>query len=285
MLDDFRLARQHIAMMLHLKLGSWQSLPYIFLGIGHPCETVARELAAAGLKQFQESSPLHREELADSQLQATAIHHPLTLDLCSHDRPLRGCLEAFIAGTSLQDLPLLLQFAGKARFTPITERWVESLHASTHRSLQAAPNAGPLHIAFEAMLPRLKQSLQVDPSSFSAYATHCSQTRNIRLALEAAGLQHHPTMLAATQELSWRSFHKKAYPWAVLVHMHADEASMHPCIPADAVERPGPTRGLQTLNMPEPEATSDVADAIWATAAFDELKSKHLHPQVAERQG
>ena len=267
-------------MMLHLKLGAWQGLPYIFLGVGHHCEKTARELAALGLKQYEDSCLPRDEELENSTSEAAGVHHPLTLELCCQDKPLRGCLDAFIAGVSLHDLPLLLQFAAKARFTPVTERWVESLHASTHTNLRAAPHAGPLHIAFEAMLPRLKQSLQLDPSSLSAYASHCSLTRNIRLALEAAGLKNHPTILAAARELSGRQFHKKAYPWAVLVHMHADEASMHPSTPEDAVEKPGP-RGSHMLHMPE--ACFDISDEVWSSAAFDDLKSKHLHQEVSQQ--
>ena len=84
-------------------------------------------------------------------------------------------------------------------------------------------------------------------------------------------------MLAAARELSGRAFHKKAYPWAVLVYMHADEASLHPSIPADAVERLG-ARGLHTFHMPE--ATSDLSDEVWSSAAFDDLKSKHLLQEV-----
>ena len=225
-LDDFRLAREHIAMMLHLKLGAWQGLPYIFLGVGHHCEKTARELAALGLKQYEDSCLPQDEELENSTSEAAGVHHPLTLELCCQDKPLRGCLDAFIAGVSLHDLPLLLEFAAKARFTPVTERWVESLHASTHRSLRAAPHAGPLHIAFEAMLPRLKQSLQLDPSSLSAYGFTLFSDPEHPAGFGSSRLEESSHNLGCCPGIVWQTIPQKSLPLGCPC-THACRRSIH----------------------------------------------------------
>ena len=89
-------------------------------------------------------------------------------------------------------MPLLHVWAAKFQFAPVSERWVEGLHASTKRSTRSAPNAGPTHIAFEFMLPFLRQWLQEEPARLAALASHGHSTRRLDALCRCVGLSGHP---------------------------------------------------------------------------------------------
>ena len=146
-LVDFAAARQHIDLSLRVKLSHWQQLPYVLFGLGHACEAVQRSSAQRALKLFDSTCQT-------SQQDACLNHHYLSVLLCCPGTASRRELEALAAGdATLEELPLLLPWASRFRFTPVAERWVEGLHASAKRHVRAAPHAGPVHLAFESALP------------------------------------------------------------------------------------------------------------------------------------
>eukprot|EP00971_Amphidinium_carterae_P095361 1886900-Amphidinium_carterae.2 len=272
-LDDVARARQHVVLMFHLKLGCWQQLPYICLGLGHADMEQARTMGKRALELYA-ASPDH----------ALDEQHPLTLQLCSPGTELNHEFLQFVTGTSdLTNFPSLLSFAGKAKFVPISERWVESLHASTHRTLRSAPRGGPLHIGFDAILPRVHSCLEQSAENVKILGEHCLNTRNIHKAVDAAGLSAHPTVVSAREELGRKDFNAKGFPAAVLSFMHADEKSMYRQIDTDAVEKPRMQQRLQLTHTLQLQSAS-AADELWATAAFDHLRNLlHEDPKADNR--
>jgi hypothetical protein len=126
-LFDFGRAKRHILLFFQVKSGHWRTLPWILAGIAHEDAAVARQCSQRALDLFATSS---------IQVQQ---HHVVNL-LCAPDSPARREMERFIAHESdLAELPHLRIIAAKFRFVTVTERYVESLHASAKRCLLTAP--------------------------------------------------------------------------------------------------------------------------------------------------
>ena len=146
-MGDFVAARQHLVLAAQIKLSHWQQLPYILFGLGHRDPAVQRRCASRALAIFDSSE---REGLVGGRM-----HHFVTLALCAPGTAARRDMDAFVAGNiSVRDSPILLMWAGKFMFTPVAERWVESLHAAAKRGTRAAPHAGPVHMAFQSVFAR-----------------------------------------------------------------------------------------------------------------------------------
>eukprot|EP00974_Lingulodinium_polyedra_P070456 6818202-Lingulodinium_polyedra.AAC.1 len=118
----------------------------------------------------------------------------------------------FVQGDSILDLPILLGFAGRFLFAPVTERWVEALHASSKKWLATAPNAGAVHLAFFSVQAFLRDYLQSSPGSLTRLSALCRRVRNPLAACTAMGFQFHPVVngyvRACGKRLALRKFAK-----------------------------------------------------------------------------
>ncbi len=119
----FQSCKNHLFLHLTLKLHFWSQPPYVFCGLAHWDENVARQCAASGRAVFEK----HPER---------SLHHRVTWEVC-HIR--RSDLDAFIAGRRLEDLSRGFRLlVAQLLFIPITERGIESKHALATMALQSA---------------------------------------------------------------------------------------------------------------------------------------------------
>ncbi|CAE7662441.1 unnamed protein product [Symbiodinium sp. CCMP2592] len=216
---DWTAARRHVLLLVDLKLSHWQQLPYIAFGMGHHCPDVRRKAAVQTLRLYD----------AAKQNPDQPRTHPLCELLCAADSACRREIERLASGeTAWNQLPTLKVWAGKFKFAPVAERWVEGLHAATKRSVRAAPHAGPAHIAFEFMSPHLRTWLRESPERLAMLAKHCRCTSNPLKMSDAAGLRHHPgieSLLVLSYSGKKKILPPKASKQVVPILFHCDPAS------------------------------------------------------------
>ena len=107
--------------MLVLRLSWWRALPWILFGIAHHIYEVAVSCAVRGLQLFEAAGD-------------DVVHHPLALLFCSPDTICGVQLRLFATlQRKLDELPALLFQVARLRFAPVSERYVEGLHALLKR--------------------------------------------------------------------------------------------------------------------------------------------------------
>ncbi len=121
--DTFQSCKNHLFLHLTLKFHFWSQPPYVFCGLAHWDESVARQCAASGRAVFDK----HPDR---------SLHHRVTWEIC---HTWRSDLDAFIAGRRLEDLSRGFRLlVAQLLFIPITERGIESKHALATMALQSA---------------------------------------------------------------------------------------------------------------------------------------------------
>ena len=264
-LADFSAARQHLNLSLRVKLSHWQQLPYTLFGIAHADSSVRQRCAEKSLQLFDAAT--------SAALEAT--QHVVSVLLCAPGTAARREMECLASGKSaLHDLPVLLPWAARFRFTPIAERWVEGLHASAKRHARAAPHAGPVHLAFESSLPFLQEWLSENAhhNALQVLAQHCSATKTLHACLGAVGLLQHPVTQQKIEACGGvRHLSKRARPECIEVLFHCDSGSHFQRMPDSLFLQN--TRLLAPVNWALPSARhGSLQDEIWAKYALLHLK-------------
>jgi len=137
---------------------------------------------------------------------------------------LQRCAEG---GFPLVELPVLLQIAAELRFVPTVERHVEALPSILHRNLAGRPSAGPVHVAFTSVLPRLRQAVRANPAGFvEQFAPACAKVSNVLKGLVVVGLSQHPGV-QALGECGMAS----GVPWYVTITGSLSTSSITPTMP------------------------------------------------------
>ena len=274
---DWTAARKHVQLLCEIKLAHWQQHPYVLFGIAHhdPQERI---------KAAKRSLSLYDSAAAEADGDHALVLPGLCHECCSKDiSSCRAELQMLAQGeTEWEKLPKLCLVAGKCKFVPVAERWVEGLRASTKRSVRAAPHAGPAHVAFEFMLPFLRRWLEEVPQRLGMLADHAHATSHLLRLCRACGVLNHPQI----QELCQLNQHgqlllpHKLRPKVVEVLLHCDAASHFRKLPA--------TLMLQDQKAMHPELPAAVAHAV-LTDAWERMWSKyalqHIKTSVAELQG
>ena len=219
LVSDWTAAKRHVLLLVQLKLSHWQQLPYVAFGMGHHCPDARRKAAAQTLRLYD----------AAKQNSEQPRLHPLCEVLCAAHSACRRDVERLASGvTAWNQLPTLTAWAGKFKFVPVAERWVEGLHAATKRSVRAAPHAGPAHIAFEFVSPHLRTWLRESPERLAVLAKHCRCAANPLKMCDAAGLKHHPgieALLVLSSSGKKKTLPDSARKQVVRILFHCDPAS------------------------------------------------------------
>ena len=231
---DFLAAKQHLDFYLTAKLSHWGQLPWILFGLSHWDAMAARACCSRALALWA------------SQPHAAGSTHWLSFALCAPGTQGHAEMVRFISGDSLDSVPFLRHMAGVLAFAPVSERWVEGLHARSHKSFRAAPHASPVHMAFHSVLRELTDRLQQNPQQLEHFAAMCMKVRSAPLAIEEVGLRHHPGIarlanLGRQGGFHARCFHKRC----VEILYHVDGLSLHAPWPQGAAppgQSPPPTR-------------------------------------------
>ncbi|CAE7288205.1 unnamed protein product, partial [Symbiodinium sp. KB8] len=263
-LVDFAAARQHIDLSLRVKLSHWQQLPYVLFGLGHASEAVQRSSAQRSLKLFDSACQTSQQDVSPS-------HHYLSVLLCSPGTASRRELETLAAGdATLEELPLLLPWASRFRFTPVAK----GLRASAKRHVRAAPHAGPAHLAFESARPFLQEWLckHADQNSLLTLGKACQQTKNLRYCLTCSGCWKHPFIQQLMQaQGSVRNLARKARHQCVEVLFHCDSHDHFRDIPEGLIVQQARMLTPAKWSLPEARNASS-EDELWAKHAMHDLK-------------
>jgi hypothetical protein len=120
-----------------------------------------------------------------------AARHFVVASICCPGTLGHDQLLAFLDGEELLKLPTLANHVGRLRFASVTERWVESLHATAKQILKNAKHMSAVHLAFGEAHLALRQLLRRRPEAVHELARHCGTVRNVCRALQMVGLWNH----------------------------------------------------------------------------------------------
>ena len=242
-LTDFSAGRRHILFMIQLKLGHWRQLPFILFGLGHPDEDVARSCFRSALQQWAAAGD-------------AAEHHYISTVFCAEGSPANQLARAWcFDGHPRASFPLLERWAGRFRFTPITERWIEGRHALANAHLRSTRHASAVHVAYTNILPQVQSHLAAKPEALAELAERCIAARSPRLAVSLMGCSLHPAYVSACRKFAHKmlELNRSGKQRLVEILYHVDSATLFeqrqrpphgpPPPPADGPAGGGPAGG------------------------------------------
>ena len=133
-LKEWGRMKRHIAYSWNLKLSFYRTLPWLLLALGHSDQRVARDSMRLAVQLY---------EVSDPSTQPYYAHLLLGFGAQGRDQTL-----LFIVGHDIEDVPILFRFGQRARFVPVSERWIEAQHATAHAHQRASRNTSIVHIAW-----------------------------------------------------------------------------------------------------------------------------------------
>lgn len=209
---DFSRGKKHVLFVCIAKFGHWRGLPWLLFGLGHHDVGEAKSCARRALDLYDGSPPEVKT-------------HAIVRALCAPGSCGRVDLERFCGGDDdVHAYPLLATWAAKFAFTPITERWVEGLHASAKRALVRAPHHSAQHLAWTITHPSVRELLQSGSVGIDEFGRVCHTVRNPRGCLEQVGLWHRTDVQEVCQQHrgNAREFSRSQRQWVVEVLFHVD---------------------------------------------------------------
>ena len=214
-LTDFGRCRQQVRMMLVLRLSWWRALPWILFGIAHHIYEVAVSCAVRSLQLFEAAGD-------------DVVHHPLALLFCSPDTICGVQLRLFATlQRKLDELPALLFQVARLRFAPVSERYVEGLHALLKRSIASAPMTSAVYIAFHSVQKVLRDRLASHPETLPKLAEFCQSCRNPVKCIQRMGMWTHPAVLKIrAMAESKQDLNRKLSPLLLEVLYHVDQYTL-----------------------------------------------------------
>ena len=164
---------------------------------------------------------------------------PIGKAICRPGTPGRHELDRFVAGETLPNFRILMQYAAMFRFVRVAERWVESLHVTGTRLFKMSPNAGAAHLCFHSALRPLRQMLAANPKSIADLSAKCDSVRHIVSQLRSVGLWEHPSVSSLLTQISGeRSLHRKHRSSLLKVLYHTDDATLQQALSTPPMPKP-----------------------------------------------
>lgn len=183
-LNDFDLGVSHILMTLELKLGHWQSLPWLIAGLALPENH--QQLAQKILAEFD-------------KLPAEAIHHHrVSWKMLQPGCIMRQQMEALATGARLADQHQLLIEVSRVSLVPIVERIVEGAHSLVHRHSGYRKVSGA-YVSCAQRLGEIDKVLETKESK-ERLVQAFESLRKPRALIKAFRLQDHPRWLDLTSK-------------------------------------------------------------------------------------
>ena len=146
-LADFQRGKSCMLLLLRLKTDYFKKLPWLFCGLAHVSEVVARDIA----RQIKEAWSL------DPRREA---HHRITWRLMQPGSSFSMGLDAFIEGASRSSLPVSVQLQiAVFRFPPIVETTIEEKHARVALA-RRRHHIGPTRVSLSNRMPLLQRWLR-----------------------------------------------------------------------------------------------------------------------------
>ena len=93
------------------------------------------------------------------------MHHRITWKWLHKGSPLRHDVEKFVAGTLLQDLPVLHRHVAELILIPVSERIIEAEHSLVHRSSHLR-NVSGAYVSIRRRATEIERALEHDSASF-----------------------------------------------------------------------------------------------------------------------
>ena len=225
-LTDFANCRRHIRFCLTTRMSWCRYLPWVLVGVAHHVWETAVDCAKRAL-QLYDTSP------------EGTTHHPLTLLFCSVETMCGQQLRLFARKVRrLYEMPCLHLQVARLRFIPVSERYVEGLHALLKRSIARATSISAAHVAFCAVQEVLRERLLENPSLITSLADKCLETRSPVRCLKQMGLWRHPAVMFLRACVSESQLNRQFAPQVGEILYHVDRHSMLADLPNDSDEEP-----------------------------------------------
>ena len=169
-------AKSHVLALLQMKLGHWQKLPWILIGMAAVDEDKARESARRALRMFD----------IDPRQEA---HHRITWKWLRPGCMLRLAVQDFAAGVRRECLPEdALSELSVFRFIPCVETTIEEKHSRVAKS-RRRHFLSPVRISLSNRMPlfeRLVARAQISMVKFLELFGHARHLRKVSVLLNIA---------------------------------------------------------------------------------------------------
>ena len=263
LLAELESGRASIIFNFTLKLSCLMEPPWLAFAIGHPDRSKAVDACKRCLDYPQT--------------------HPLLVELQTN---LRAEAESFVHDDmSLFELPNLLTFAGKLRFSYSVERLIEGEHSHLHRYVKKAPHHGMAYDSLGRRLQEIKAKLHSSKAAFQELSEMLSKARNPKQCVQVLGLGNHPSCSLARDNWDpiWQKIVYHADPYSLQIRARREVTTQPPGPPgkppgiveAKADPEPLPDEGppLPPPLMPPPNPPVEGQPS--ASCKYDEFLHKH----------
>lgn len=177
--SDYTLGTNHIKMYLGIKVGYWESLPWLFAALALPePEVEHKTIAEKALQQFSQfpAEPIH--------------HHCLTWRIMSPKSTLRAQVEALAQGRELSSMLELSCEVARLAFIPVVERIVEGAHSLVHRHAGYRKVSGA-YVSCSQRFPEMEAFLET-PGGQARFVEAFERLRKPRKLANLFRFKEHP---------------------------------------------------------------------------------------------
>lgn len=181
LLADFQHGRAAMVTFVRLKTDYFRRLPWMLCALAHLDESIARAFAARCRTAW----------LRDPRREA---HHRVTWRWMREGSNLRACLDRFIDGEHLQNLPAEFRMSvAMLRFPPCVETTIEAKHARVAVA-KRAHHIGPVRVSLANRLGMFDRSVRKGQIDCAELLRLFAQARSLQRVPGLLGLDGHPDL-------------------------------------------------------------------------------------------
>ena len=202
--DDWDAAQALIHYELTLKLGFWQTLPYVVFGLGSTDIDKARASCAQAVELYD-------------QLTATDERHMLTELMLSEQSQVGVELRQFAAGHSLNELAALGHERTVVQSCSITEESIEGMHAIVNRGIRHASHVSAAYVSCSCLRAgEIERRVEASPQFLNNMSQHLDQSRQPLTMAATIGILQHPVLQQCLEEGIHKKHGKSVLPFRLL---------------------------------------------------------------------
>lgn len=207
---DLERAKSNIKLGLQLKLSYAQSVPFLLAGIAHHDLPTARDCARRCVAQFDSPAAGHEQ-------QSSTRHHRLSGIALQPGSAIRKDIQKFLGGggggAGLHQRAALQGCVLKLKFTMVTERSVDRLHAMGKSGITKAPHHSESFFSLAVRKRELERLLEDRPDVVKRMVDVQDRLRTPEVVGGALNMQHHPSdfEIIRSGELAMKDLQKIVY--------------------------------------------------------------------------
>ena len=202
--DDWDAAQALIHYELTLKLGFWQTLPYVVFGLGSTDIDKARASCGQAVELYD-------------QLTATDERHMLTELMLSEQSQVGVELPQLAAGHSLNGLAALGHERTVVHSCSIIEESIEGKHAIVNRGIRHASHVSAPYVSCSCLRAgEIERRVEASPQFLNNFSQHLDQSRQPLMMAATIGILQHPVLQQCLEEGIHKKHGKSFLPFRLL---------------------------------------------------------------------